>query len=50
MNNEGNNEINLAMVHSFITKQAAKRFVEDTSKGVKLLVRIWKKRAQSLKK
>lgn len=34
MNNEGNNEINLAMVHSFITKQAAKRFVEDTSKGV----------------
>jgi hypothetical protein len=26
MNNEGNNEINLAMVHSFITKQAAKRF------------------------
>jgi hypothetical protein len=34
MNNEGNNEINLAMVHSFITKQAAKRFVENTSKGV----------------
>ena len=34
MNNESNNEINLAMVHSFITKQAAKRFAEDTSKGI----------------
>ena len=42
MNNESNNEINLAMVHSFITKQAAKRFVEDTSKGV---IDTWRKSA-----